>query len=145
MPRKSSRRTPQTPFEGSRAEDVYEVEAVEAKRRKGGLTEYFVCWKDHPPAENTWEPMANLQGAEEMVNAFEREWQVRYDLAAAAATQAREKRREAARLAKPSTPPDSPLEQAQNQNRVHVAAAAEQRDADATAGRRSSGMSLSPS
>ena len=42
-----------------------------------------------------------------MVNAFEREWQVRYDLAAAAATQAREKRREAARLAKPLTPPDS--------------------------------------
>ena len=84
----SSKRAPQTPFEGSRAEDVYEVEAVEAKRRKGGLTGYFVRWKDHRPEENTWEPMDNLQGAEEMANAFEHEWQVRHDLAAAAATQA---------------------------------------------------------
>ena len=42
------RRTPNTPFEASR-DDVYEVEAIEAKRRKGGSTEYFVRWKGHLP------------------------------------------------------------------------------------------------
>ena len=38
---RTSRRTPNTPFEGAAA-DVYEVEAIEAKCRKGGTTEHFV-------------------------------------------------------------------------------------------------------
>ena len=77
-PRRAPRsaRTPQPPFEGSRGEDVYEVEAVEAKRRKCGLNEYFVRWKDHAPSENTREQMVNLQGAEVLVNDFETQWQV---------------------------------------------------------------------
>jgi hypothetical protein len=71
---------------------------VEAKRRKRGLTEYFVRWKDHPPSENTWEPMANLQGSEQLVNTFEKEWQARYDNAKADNAQARTERRRAERL-----------------------------------------------
>ena len=39
---RTSRRTPNTPFEGAAAADVYEVEAIEAKCRKGGTTEHFV-------------------------------------------------------------------------------------------------------
>ena len=69
MPR-TSRRTPRTPFEASSTE-TYEVDAIEAKRRKGGKTEYLVKWKDHTSDENTWEQMANLQGSEQLVNEFE--------------------------------------------------------------------------
>ena len=117
------RRTPNTPFEASR-DDVYEVEAIEAKRRKGGSTEYFVRWKGHLPSENTWEPMKHLEGSEELVNKFEKEWQDKYDAAEVKATQDREKRRRAdARSAQAIR--DSPLEQAQHLNRISVAAAAE--------------------
>ena len=91
MPR-NARRTPQTPFEGARP-DEYEVEAIEAKRRKAGETEYFVRWKDHAPSENTWEPIAHLVGSEELVNDFEKAWQRTYDAAEAEAVQDRAQRR----------------------------------------------------
>ena len=68
------RRTPNTPFEASR-DDIYEVEAIEAKRRNGGSTErteYFVRWKGHLPSENTWEPMPHLEGSEKLVKSFRR-------------------------------------------------------------------------
>ena len=76
-------RTPQTPFDN--ASQVYEVEAIEAKLRKGGNTEYFVLWKDHQPSDNTWEPMSNLEGSEALVNDFEKTWQENYDAAEAKA------------------------------------------------------------
>ena len=72
---------------------VYDVHSIEAKRRKGGKTEYFIQWKDHLPSENTWEPMSNLQGSEELVNEFEKAWQAKYDAAEAEASQDRERRR----------------------------------------------------
>ena len=106
---------------------MYEVEAVEAKRRKGGLNEYFIRWKDHPPSENTWEPMSNLEGSEALVNDFEKTWQERYDAAEAEECLDRERRRQNAR--QPSQPTDSSLEQAQDLNRVAVSAAAERRAA----------------
>ena len=46
MGRSSAKRSPNTPFEAA-ANDTYEVEAieaVEAKRRKGGDIEYYVRW-----------------------------------------------------------------------------------------------------
>ena len=90
MPR-TPRRTPQTPFD---AQATYEVCAIEAKRRKRGNTEYLVLWKDCPPSDNTWEPLENLQGSEQLVNQFEKEWQANYDAAEAQASQDRERRRQ---------------------------------------------------
>ena len=45
---RGSRRTANTPFEAA-AEKVYEVEAIEAKRRKGGSTEYYVGHEEMLP------------------------------------------------------------------------------------------------
>jgi hypothetical protein len=120
-------RTPQTPFDN--ASQVYEVEAIEAKRRKGGNTEYFVLWKDHQPSDNTWEPMSNLEGSEALVNDFEKTWQENYDAAEAKASQDRERRRQNAR--QPHDIVDCPLEKAQNINRVAVSDATERRAASA--------------
>ena len=125
---RTSRRTPNTPFEAAAA-DVYEVQAIEAKRRKGGTTEYFVLWKDHQPSDNTWEPMCNLTGSERLVNLFEKEWQEKYDAAEANALERRRTERIRAQAAR-----DSPLEQAQHINRVSVSAATERRAQGSTAG-----------
>ena len=125
---RGSRRTANTPFEAA-AEEVYEVEAIEAKRRKGGSTEYYVRWGDHPPSANTWEPMTHLEGSERLVNLFEKEWQERYDAAEAEALERRRTERIRAQAAR-----DSPLEQAQHINRVAVSAATERRAQESTAG-----------
>ena len=53
------RRTTNTRFEASR-DDVYEMEAIGAKRRKGRSIEYF-------RQRNTWEPMPHLEGPEKLV------------------------------------------------------------------------------
>lgn len=38
-----------------------------------GRVEYLVRWKKYPiPAEDTWEPLANLAGAQAIVNEFEK-------------------------------------------------------------------------
>lgn len=123
MVRTTTRRTPNTPFEAAAA-DVYEVETIEAKRRKGGATEYLVRWKDCSPSENTWEPMRNLEGSERLVNVFEKGWQERYDAAEAESLERRRTERLRAQ-AQAQASHDSPLEQAQFLNRVDVANANE--------------------
>ena len=47
--------------EGSDGGEVYEVEKILEKRTKKGKTEYLIKWKGYEDeAENTWEPVANL-------------------------------------------------------------------------------------
>jgi hypothetical protein len=50
-------------------EEEYEVEKVVAKRAgKRGRVEYCVQWKGYPDAEDdTWEPVGNLAGAEQLL------------------------------------------------------------------------------
>src|SRR5467141_3058137 len=38
----------------------FEVERIQAKRRRKGITEYLVKWKDYDETSNTWEPVCNL-------------------------------------------------------------------------------------
>jgi len=56
--------------------DEYEVESILAKRGKGARTEYLVRWKEWPIWEATWERRKNLEGAVEMLDAFESNLQV---------------------------------------------------------------------
>jgi hypothetical protein len=56
--------------------DEYEVESVLAKRGKGARTEYLVRWKEWPIWEATWERRKNLEGAVEILDAFESNLQV---------------------------------------------------------------------
>ena len=50
-------------------EEEFEVERVLAK--KGG--QYHVKWKGWPLSDATWEPLANLAGAKEMIAEFEQD------------------------------------------------------------------------
>ena len=48
---------------------VYQVDRIVAKQIQGGKSEFFVQWKDHSSAENTWELIKHLP--EELIAVFE--------------------------------------------------------------------------
>jgi len=52
-------------------EPEYEVEAILDKRRFHRQVQYLVLWKGYPLHDATWEPLANLQYAQELVNEYE--------------------------------------------------------------------------
>jgi hypothetical protein len=53
-------------------EEEYEVETIVEKRIRKGKTEYLVKWKNwEDPADNTWEPVANLE-CPEIIAAYEK-------------------------------------------------------------------------
>jgi len=53
-------------------EDEYEVEKILEKRDIGGLVEYKVKWKGWENEEDqTWEPVDNLTGSEDLIKEFE--------------------------------------------------------------------------
>ena len=53
-------------------EEEWEVEQILAKRIRKGKPQYLVHWKGYPSSENTWEPVANIQNAKELVEGFEK-------------------------------------------------------------------------
>ena len=119
MGRKKNKRTPKTPFETAKrtVDDVYNVEEIRAKRRSQGRTMYEVKWESHPSPENTWEPLENLEGAEDTIVEFEKAWAAKYAEDTAREASVRQERLAAARA-------DS-LEQARALNAIDVAAARE--------------------
>ena len=72
-----SKRTPQSAFDPAAGKDIYEPEKVMAKRiAKGGISQYQVKWIGWDAKHNTWEPIENLAGCEDMIADFnEREKQ----------------------------------------------------------------------
>lgn len=76
--KKSSKRTPKTPFEAVDKTE-WEVEAIHAKRWAKGVLQYEVKWKDHVDKDNTWEPLENLVGAELSISDFEDAWEKNYN------------------------------------------------------------------
>ena len=42
-------------------EDEYAVEQLLAHRKKGGVKEYLVKWKDYDSSHNSWEPVGNIE------------------------------------------------------------------------------------
>lgn len=51
------------------------VETILRKRRRGRTVEYLVQWENLPQAEATWEPLDNLQNAQQAIEDFERRMQ----------------------------------------------------------------------
>ena len=52
-------------------EPEYEVEAILDKRRHRRQVQYLVLWKGYPLHDATWEPLANLQYAQDLINKYE--------------------------------------------------------------------------
>ena len=51
--------------------DKYIVECVLNACKKQGKHQYLIKWEDYSSAENTWEPLFNLENASEMIQEFE--------------------------------------------------------------------------
>ena len=67
------KRTPTSAFDPAAGQDIYEPEKVVGERQKnlgGGKTEtqYEVKWKGWDKKHNTYEPLSNLAGCEDMVS-----------------------------------------------------------------------------
>ena len=67
-----NKRTPMSAFDPAAGADIYEPERVVGERQKnlgGGKTEtqYEVKWKGYDPKQNTYEPISNLAGCEDMI------------------------------------------------------------------------------
>ena len=52
-----------------RAPDVFKVERILRKRRRGGGVEYLCRWEGHGADEDSWEPALNV--AEDLIDDFE--------------------------------------------------------------------------
>lgn len=48
------------------AEQTYELEKIVARRMVGRRKEYLVKWLGYPSHQNTWEPLAHLEGVMEV-------------------------------------------------------------------------------
>jgi hypothetical protein len=49
----------------------YEVDFIQAKRKRGRGVQYLVRWKDYPPEEDTWVALTNLKNAPDAIRDFE--------------------------------------------------------------------------
>ena len=73
-PYQGSARAPQgQPAQLVEGEEEWVVEKILAERGSGRDKQYLVRWEGYPPAEDTWEPKANLDNAKEALEAYERE------------------------------------------------------------------------
>jgi hypothetical protein len=73
-------RTPKGPFQAAKKGEEFFPEEIKAKCLEFGIPKYEVKWRgyDDCPEQNTWEPIGNLVGFEEMVREFEIWWEEEY-------------------------------------------------------------------
>src|ERR1700726_3386047 len=51
-------------------EPEYEVETVRDSRKRRNKVQYLIHWKGYPPEEDTWEPLSNLENAQEALQQY---------------------------------------------------------------------------
>jgi hypothetical protein len=54
-------------------EPAWEIESILKKRKHGWQVEYLIKWKEYPLEEATWEPLSNLQYANEAIQEYEQQ------------------------------------------------------------------------
>ena len=64
------KRTPQSAFDPAAGGNIYEPEKVVAERLAKGITQYNVKWVGYEAKHNTWEPIENLAGCEDLIAAY---------------------------------------------------------------------------
>ena len=85
--------------ESNGAEEVYEVEAIVAKRKVRNEWKYQLKWVGY--ADPTWEPVRALNGSQELLEEFEREYAEKARQKTAAAAAERRRKSTATRTANP--------------------------------------------
>ena len=66
----ANKRTPTSAFDPAAGKDIYEPEKIIAQRLAKGITQWQVKWKGYDAKDNTWEPIENLSGCEDMIADF---------------------------------------------------------------------------
>lgn len=61
----------------NRKDDVFEVDAIMAKRIVNGKTQFLVKWKNYPESANTWEKECHIFSSELIAEFESREHQKR--------------------------------------------------------------------
>ena len=51
-------------------QEEFVVHSIVNKRTRYGKTEYLVTWEGYRPEDSTWEPLGNLQNAQELIDEF---------------------------------------------------------------------------
>ena len=65
-----TKRTPSSAFDSAAGKDIYNAEKVVGERLAKGVTQFFVKWAGYEAKDNTWEPLENLAGCEDMIVEF---------------------------------------------------------------------------
>ena len=52
--------------------DMYSVEKIIDKRIVGGKVQYLVKWEGYSESDNTWEPLANIESVDHLIEEYER-------------------------------------------------------------------------
>ena len=60
------KRTPTSAFDPAAGASIYEPEKIVAERLARGVTQYMVKWAGYDTKDNTWEPIENLAGCEDI-------------------------------------------------------------------------------
>lgn len=50
--------------------NILQVESIIGKRQRQGKIEYLIRWKGFGQGEDSWEPVKNLQGCQELIKRF---------------------------------------------------------------------------
>ena len=91
-----TKRTPTSAFDPAAGGDIYEPEKVVAQRLAKGITQFHIKWKGYDTKDNTWEPIENLAGCEDMIAEFKEREKTRIAQVEAAAQAKYEKKQEEA-------------------------------------------------
>ena len=68
-------RTSKNVFEKSNSKTQYFVREVKGRRMTKNGVEFLIGWRDFPlDKDDTWEPITNLPGSENMIPEFQRHW-----------------------------------------------------------------------